>query len=420
MSDLSSNVLENKDILLSDIYNITNTNNNTNNISNFTYSIVSTVSVEYSIISLCIKIFILLMSMYFGYSYETILYRILRKGKDLGNKKNINNQNNEEENNKEEEEEETIEEEDEEESVDEESDIKNNNDDNGRDIVFSSAENYSNALKRFDIEFPNFEEDYKKIVEEENKIIEENNKKKENERAKNRLLCKDNIINRKMDNIKDKDNVNQNKVVNDNKSKVDSIKLETEKEILKTNNTSDSKQDTGIKEVNDIIKQKQLEKQKEKEERKLKNKEKAQPKQKQDTQEKENSDLMKKDSELIQVYFIRTDLGMGPGKIGAQVAHASVWIFEQVFESDNLIKHNNYVKWEKTGQKCLMFKSSSQEEFKKLKSLFNSVKVINVIISDAGHTQIKRGSKTVLCTEPISIKEFKNIITNYSSLAYFK
>lgn len=108
--------------------------------------------------------------------------------------------------------------------------------------------------------------------------------------------------------------------------------------------------------------------------------------------------------DLIQLYFVRVDLGMGMGKIGAQVAHSSIWIFDKVFEDNNKHSQEQFIEWETTHRK-MFFTIDSVDKFSLLRTILIKKGILFVIISDAGHTQIKAGSKTVLCIQPLKEKE---------------
>lgn len=115
--------------------------------------------------------------------------------------------------------------------------------------------------------------------------------------------------------------------------------------------------------------------------------------------------FFKQNSEdFIQLYFVRIDLGMGMGKIGAQVAHSSIWIFDKVFEDNNKNSQEQFIEWENVHKK-MFFTIDSVEKINLLKALLSKKGILFVIISDAGHTQIKAGSKTVLCIQPLKERE---------------
>ena len=96
-----------------------------------------------------------------------------------------------------------------------------------------------------------------------------------------------------------------------------------------------------------------------------------------------------------QVLIVRADLGMGKGKIAAQAAHAAVDAMGKTLES-----HPEWVQeWRESGQMKVVVKVNSARELgewkKKLEKLFPVA-----LIRDAGHTQIKPGTITVLGIGP--------------------
>lgn len=92
-------------------------------------------------------------------------------------------------------------------------------------------------------------------------------------------------------------------------------------------------------------------------------------------------------AELKQVILMRSDLGMGKGKMIAQGAHASV---EAVFESNKKLLLN----WKRGGMKKVTLKVNSQEELEELIKKAQGEDLCAVTIRDAGRTQIESGTMT--------------------------
>ena len=97
-----------------------------------------------------------------------------------------------------------------------------------------------------------------------------------------------------------------------------------------------------------------------------------------------------------QVILVRTDLGMGKGKIAVQVAHASVSSAEQA--------RNRYPLWWKEwmseGQCKIAVKVSNEDEIVHYKAIADREKLPNFLIEDRGMTQIPPGSITALGIGP--------------------
>ncbi|MFT4244829.1 MAG: peptidyl-tRNA hydrolase Pth2 [Candidatus Woesearchaeota archaeon] len=92
-------------------------------------------------------------------------------------------------------------------------------------------------------------------------------------------------------------------------------------------------------------------------------------------------------AELKQVILMRTDLGMGKGKMIAQGAHACV---EAVFESNKKLLLN----WKRGGMKKITLKVNSQEELEELIEKAQEEDLVAVTIRDAGKTQVESGTMT--------------------------
>ena len=99
--------------------------------------------------------------------------------------------------------------------------------------------------------------------------------------------------------------------------------------------------------------------------------------------------------ELKQVIVVRTDLGMGKGKIGAQCAHASLEAYEKAKKKNTALVED----WKNSGQAKVVVKVASEHE---LIALFEKVKntLPASLIRDAGRTQIEEGSPTCVGIGP--------------------
>lgn len=97
-----------------------------------------------------------------------------------------------------------------------------------------------------------------------------------------------------------------------------------------------------------------------------------------------------------QVIVVRTDIGMGKGKIAVQVAHAAV-------EASSIAKSRNrvwYDKWKDAGQAKVAVKAGSMEELYGLKSAAEKLGLPTAIIEDRGLTQLELGTTTCLAIGP--------------------
>lgn len=104
----------------------------------------------------------------------------------------------------------------------------------------------------------------------------------------------------------------------------------------------------------------------------------------------------KMDFEYKMVIVARTDLKLSPGKLAAQVAHAAV-----VCALDTKGKNSKwFTKWQNEGAKKAVLKVETEQDFYELKQKAKDLKIVAHIISDAGHTEIPAGTKTVIGIGP--------------------
>ena len=102
------------------------------------------------------------------------------------------------------------------------------------------------------------------------------------------------------------------------------------------------------------------------------------------------------DFEYKMVIVTRSDLNLSVGKLSARVAHAAVAC--ALFTKQN--KSKWFQKWQSEGAKKAVVKVESLEDMYPLKEKAESLGIATMIISDAGHTEIPAGTKTVLGIGP--------------------
>lgn len=101
------------------------------------------------------------------------------------------------------------------------------------------------------------------------------------------------------------------------------------------------------------------------------------------------------DNKLVLV--VRNDLKMTKGKIAAQCSHASVECYKAAVE----YKPQMAKMWQMTGQKKVVLSIANGEKgLLELSNVAKSHKVLSCIISDAGATQVKTGTPTVVGIGP--------------------
>jgi len=96
---------------------------------------------------------------------------------------------------------------------------------------------------------------------------------------------------------------------------------------------------------------------------------------------------------MKQAIVARTDVGMGKGKLAAQVAHASLSAYE---DADQATRRE----WKGSGQKKIVLKASGEAELFRLADEAERLGLPNAIVRDAGHTQLDPGTVTALAVGP--------------------
>lgn len=96
---------------------------------------------------------------------------------------------------------------------------------------------------------------------------------------------------------------------------------------------------------------------------------------------------------MKQAIVARGDLGMGTGKLAAQVAHASLKAYENADPDARQ-------KWKAGGQKKVVLKASGESQLRELADRARQERLPYAIVTDAGHTQLEPGTVTTLGVGP--------------------
>lgn len=96
---------------------------------------------------------------------------------------------------------------------------------------------------------------------------------------------------------------------------------------------------------------------------------------------------------MKQAIVARADLGMGEGKLAAQVAHASLQAYESADGSAQR-------EWQGSGQKKIVLQASSEDDLFELAESAQRKGVPHSVVRDAGHTQLEPGTVTALAVGP--------------------
>ena len=98
------------------------------------------------------------------------------------------------------------------------------------------------------------------------------------------------------------------------------------------------------------------------------------------------------------VCVVNQSLKMGKGKIAAQVGHASI----QAFLGAGVSHPQHVEAWLAEGQKKICVKTPEASDFDALTHLARQRDIPVHLVRDAGHTQIPKGSATVLALGPFN------------------
>lgn len=96
---------------------------------------------------------------------------------------------------------------------------------------------------------------------------------------------------------------------------------------------------------------------------------------------------------MKQVIVARRDLGMGTGKLAAQVAHASLSAVEKA--SDDSVRS-----WRSDGQRKVVLRADDAATLTDLAEQARREGLPHALIRDAGHTQLEPGTLTTLGIGP--------------------
>lgn len=112
------------------------------------------------------------------------------------------------------------------------------------------------------------------------------------------------------------------------------------------------------------------------------------------------------DADIKQTIIVRSDLGMGRGKMAAQASHASVAGYIAVKRRDP----ETADRWVREGMKKIVLKVGSESE---LMGAFRKAKETGLpaeLIHDAGLTQIESGSATCFSIGPASAEDVDKVV----------
>eukprot|EP00565_Helicotheca_tamesis_P001666 CAMPEP_0185740218 /NCGR_PEP_ID=MMETSP1171-20130828/37303_1 /TAXON_ID=374046 /ORGANISM="Helicotheca tamensis, Strain CCMP826" /LENGTH=184 /DNA_ID=CAMNT_0028412013 /DNA_START=23 /DNA_END=577 /DNA_ORIENTATION=+ len=105
------------------------------------------------------------------------------------------------------------------------------------------------------------------------------------------------------------------------------------------------------------------------------------------------------------VLCVNQELGMGKGKIAAQCCHAAVGCYKRSLKQCP----NGLKAWERTGCAKIALKCPNEQELTSILEKAYNKGIPCYLVEDAGRTQIKAGSRTVLGLGPAPVDVFEGI-----------
>jgi len=96
---------------------------------------------------------------------------------------------------------------------------------------------------------------------------------------------------------------------------------------------------------------------------------------------------------MKQAIVARADLGMGEGKLAAQVAHASLMAYENADDRTRSA-------WKGDGQKKVVLRVDGESHLFELADRAEIEGLPHAVVRDAGHTQLDPGTVTTLAVGP--------------------
>eukprot|EP00668_Euglena_longa_P038437 GGOE01049443.1.p2 GENE.GGOE01049443.1~~GGOE01049443.1.p2 ORF type:complete len:189 (+),score=47.87 GGOE01049443.1:72-569(+) len=111
--------------------------------------------------------------------------------------------------------------------------------------------------------------------------------------------------------------------------------------------------------------------------------------------------LLPEPEDAVMLLVVRKDLKMGLGKQCAQCCHGVVGVHRVIDSGTRRLWKHWLQHWVRLPDPpCLLLRADSEDELLAARTLAREAEIPNILIADAGRTQIARGSKTVLTVGP--------------------
>lgn len=112
---------------------------------------------------------------------------------------------------------------------------------------------------------------------------------------------------------------------------------------------------------------------------------------------------------MKQTIVVRTDLGMGTGKLAAQVAHAAM---RAANDADDRACHD----WKSSGAAKVVLEADSADQLQQLADDARRAGVPSALVTDAGRTQLQPGTVTALGVGPAAPRDIDHVTGDLSLL----
>ena len=112
------------------------------------------------------------------------------------------------------------------------------------------------------------------------------------------------------------------------------------------------------------------------------------------------------------VCLVRQDLGMGTGKVAAQVTHGALGAYRRCAQASPKALQA----WAANGEACIVLQVGDLEELDGLLARAESKGLVTFAVVDAGRTQVAAGTRTVGCIGPGPVDAIDSVTGHLSLL----
>ena len=113
------------------------------------------------------------------------------------------------------------------------------------------------------------------------------------------------------------------------------------------------------------------------------------------------------------VCLVRQDLGMGAGKVAAQVTHGALGAYRRCAQASP----QSLQAWAANGEACIVLQVGGLEDLDSFLASAESKGLITFSVTDAGRTQVAAGTRTVGCIGPGPVDVIDSVTGHLALLA---